>query len=328
MARNTKLGNVVAGDVDGLTFIGRLVTYSMPDDYVSGPKLVRTWAAHGLDVNDLPTKRHGFHVFQAACRSVESRRANGLGVEVHVDEADHTATECVYQITRMERVKGKGGATIEHHAGMTLTYDKTLDTISTSAMEDYDAVRGLEDKVRQHFTKNAAKIPGQKIRNSVRATILKLGGQNLRRKAGGLYFVPHEFVIAGGNGRTAKRETLPFLDGLAGVFDELYGERGDFYMIPLVNNEGAKKMVAKHFAINISDRSREAMERAIQRVRQGKGSRGVRADLLASLWNERRAIAGAIETFESLVDIERKEIDKNLGDLDKALGDLQDLADS
>lgn len=325
MARK-KLGNVVAGDVDGLSELGKLVTYSMPDDFVNGPKLVRTWAKHGLDVNDLPDQRAGFHIFQSACRSVESRRHNGGAVEIHVDEVKHDSVECVYQITRMERDKTR--EVIEHRKSMTLKFDKALDTISVVELDDYDALRGLEESVRQHYAKNAKKIPGQKIRNSVRETLLKLGAQNLRRKAGGLYFVPREFQIAGGNGRVTKRETLPFLEGLGNVLEELYGERGDFYTIPLIDNDGAKKMVAKHFAINVNERSRETMERAVQRVRQGKGERGVRSDLLASLWNERRKLHGAIETFEQLVDIERGEIDKNLRDLDAALEDLQKLADS
>ena len=144
MARSKKLGNVVAvGDVDGLTELGKLVTYSMPDDPINGPKLVRTWAKHDLDVDDLPDQRAGFHIFQSACRSVESRRHNGNSVEIKVDEVRHDANECVYQITRMERVKNLD--VIEHHKSMTLRYDKALDTISVVELDDYERKALVKD---------------------------------------------------------------------------------------------------------------------------------------------------------------------------------------
>jgi len=325
MARS-KLGNVKAvGDVDGLPELGKLVTYSMPDDPRPGTKLVRTWAKHGLDVNDLPDQRQGFHIFQSACRSVETRRKNGKGVEIKVDEVTHSTTEIVYQITRM--VRDVGERVIEHPKAMTIAFDKTLDTITVRELEDYDALRGIEEKIRDHYTKNAKSIPGQKIRNAVRDTLLSLGAQNMRRKAGGLYFVPSEYRIAGANGRTETRSTIPTLEGLAGVLEDLYGERADLWTISLIRDDAAEKMVAKHFAINVAEKSREVMEKALQRVRQGKGERGVRSDLIANLYNERRRIAGAVAQFEQIVSLEQDAISKNLRDLDEALAKLQEMAD-
>lgn len=325
-AARKRLGNVKAvGDVDGLPEIGKLVTYSMTDDPRSGTKLVRTWAKHGLDVNDLPDQRQGFHIFQSACRSVETRRKNGKGVEVKVDEVMHDANECVYQITHM--VRDVGERTIEHPKAMTVAFDKALDSITVRELEDYDTLRGLEERIREHYAKNAKSIPGQKIRNAVRDTLLKIGAQNMRRKAGGLYFVPAQYRVAGANGRAELKPTAPILEGLQGVLEDLYGERGDFWTIPLIRDDAAEKMIAKHFAINVQEKSRDLMEKALQRVRQGKGERGVRSDLLANLYNERRRIVGAVAQFEEIVSLEKDTIEKNLRDLDNALEKLQELAD-
>lgn len=318
-------GVKAVGDVDGLPELGKLVTYSMPDDPRKSTVLLRTWAKHGLDTADLPDQRAGFHIFQSACRSVETRR-DGLGVEIKVDEVMHTPEECVYQITRMVRDEKK--RIIEHPKAMTIAYDKTLDTITVRKLEDYDALRDVESAIRDHFTANAKTIPGQKIRNAVRDTLLKIGAQNMRRKAGGLYFVPATYrTMALNSGNVTESPTAPILEGLQGVLADLYGERGDFWYIPLIRDETAERMVAKHFAINIAEKSREVMERALQRVRLGRGDRGVRSDLIASLYNERRKLAGAAEQFRGLVSLEEKEISANFRDLDAALEQLQALAD-
>jgi hypothetical protein len=322
----SKLKTAVASkDAHGTAELGKLVTYSMTDDFIPGTKLVRCWAKHGLDPTDLPDVRSGLHNFQSACRSVETRRRNGAGVEVKVDEVVNNNTECVYQVTRM--VRDKTLKVIEHPKAMTVAFDKKLETITVRELEDYNTLRQLEDAIRTHFQKNAKAIPGQKIRNSVRSTLLKVGAQNLRRKAGGLYFVPHQYSVAGPAGGTKMADTQPTLDGLAGVFEELYGHRGDFWTMPLLDSADAQKMVAKHFAINVAAASEDLLLEAVNRVRAGKG-RGVQPQLRTRLWNERRKLGGQIEQFSKMVALERADIEQNLRDLDKALAELDDLADS
>lgn len=326
MAR-MNIGNAVAvGDVDGLTELGKLVTYSMTDEPKNGPTLVRSWAKHGLDVNDLPDQRSGLHIFQSACRSVETRRKGGTGVEIKVDEVVNDAAECVYQITRM--VRDKGEKVIEHPKAMTIAFDKKFDTISVRQLEDYNVLRGLEEQIREHYAKHGKAIPGQKIRNSVRSTLLNIGAQNVRRKAGGLYFVPKQYRVMKVSGQGMELiDTMPVLVGLKGVIEELYGERGDFYTIPLIDDESSQKMVSKHFSINVNTALRETMERAVQRVRQGKGERGVRQELITSLYGERRRLAAAVNQFQQIVTLEGDDIAANLRDLDTALDELQRLAD-
>lgn len=318
-------GNVVAvseGALDPKHFLGRLATYTLPDEPINGSKLVRSWHKHGLDVNDLPDSRQPAHIFQSACRSVETRtRNNGSSVEIKVDEVLNNSAECVYQITRM--VRDKAEKLIEHPKAMRLTFDKALGTITVDALEDYKNQRGLEDAIRSHFDKNAKKIPGQKIRNAVRDTLLQVGAQNLRRKAGGLYFVPATYTV-----NDEVKESKPILDGLAGVLEDLYGdEKADFYTIPLVNDEGQRAMVRKHFVINVNERAADLMEKALNRVRAGKSERGVRSDLIANMVNERRRIQSDVEKFRKLVGDEFKDLRANLKDLDSAISDLVALAD-
>ena len=86
-------------------------------------------------------------------------------------------------------------------------------------------------------------------------------------------------------------------------------------------------MVRKHFVINANEQARELAERAINRVRAGKGQRAVRTELLTNMWNERRRLMGAIEQFEQLVGLEMQDLEANVKDLDRALEELDKFAE-
>lgn len=312
---------VSGDDLDESMFLGRLVMFTLPEEERSTAKLVRVWNAHGLDVADLPDARQPVHVFQSACSSVEARSTGPAGkVEIAADEVEHNGVS-TYQITR--RVWDLANRSIEHEKAMRLTFTKDTSLIETEFLGGRTKeLKALDVAIRKHFEANGATITGQKIRNAVRAQILKVGGQNMRRKAGGVYFVPRVWFPA------PKREqlTLPVLEGLAGVLADLYDERADFHQIPLVSGDAEKQMVAKHFQLNVRDRAEELTAKAVNRVRQGKGERPMRAELLEGMHNDRRTLALQIAQFRSLVDLEAGELGAHLDDLDTAIEQLEALA--
>lgn len=322
--RKKPLNGVVAvaeGALADEHVLGSLAMSTNPDEPKPYSVFVRSWAKHGLDTDDLPEKRSLVHVFQSACASVKQRRSGaGERVEVTADEVQNNGT-CDYQITL--KVWDRANRVIEHQKGMRVEFNKTDATIRTVALDGWDdSLRKVETRIRKHFDANGGTIPGQKVRNALRAQLHKVGGQNLRRKAGGVYFVPKEWNDGG-----VVKSTRPVLDGLAGVLEDLYGDRADFYAIPLANDEGERAMVRKHFMMNVNAQAQELAEKAAARVRQGKGQRGVRADLLDNLHAEQRSLLAAVQQFDSLVSVERSEVAENLAGLQKALSDLQDLAD-
>lgn len=326
MAPNTKNMVAASGDLDPKHFLGRLTMFTLPDEERNSAKLVRAWAKHGLDVDDLPDARQPVHVFQSACASVKTRKA-GAGtngkVEIAADEVEHNGV-CTYQVTR--RVWDLKNRSIEHEKALRVTFDKATSAIKVERLHTGKdkAMDAIEEAIKANFDANAKTLPGQKIRNAIRHTLLKIGAQNMRRKAGGVYFVPAEWRP---NGKKAE-PTKPILDGLAGVLEELYGERADFHQIPLISGDAEKQMVAKHFTLNVRERAEELTVKAINRVRAGRGERGVRTEMLTNLWNERRKLSQQVSQFQELVDVEAKDLSTYLDTLDDAITKLQDMADN
>lgn len=313
-------------ELDPRYFLGRLATFTMPDVPVNGSKLIRMWAKAGLDMDLLPdVARQPVHVFQRACGSVKRRRATNGGqrTEIAADEVFNNGT-CVYQIT--VKVWDQPGRTIEHEKALRVTFDK--DPAGPQIAFDH---LGYQDKmldrierdIQAHFDKHAKDVPGQKVRKSVVATLRSVGAQNLRRKAGGLYFVPAEWQD---NGK--KAPTKPTLEGLRAVLDSAYGVDADFYTLPLINDQGAQEMVAKHFTLNVRDEAKAIMLEVVERNRQMQsGGRRIREDAFANFHNKRRKLAHALGQFTELVELERKDIEADLKDLDAALTELSDLRD-
>lgn len=331
MASPTEVRKILAAsesdDLDPKLFLGRLAFYTLPDEERNGAKLVRAWAKHGLDLDDLPEARQPVHVFQSACASVKSRRAtngNDDRIEVVTDEVHNNGGSkgtCIYQIT--VKVWDQANRVIEHEKAIRATFDKGKSEISFDHLGYKDPrLAEIEKAIRKNFDANAKTVPGQKIRNAIRTTLLKLGAQNMRRKAGGVYFVP---VAWQPNGHAEL--TKPTLDGLRAMLKDLYGADADFYTIPVVNDEGAQEMVAKQFTLNVREKTQELMVKALSRVRKGKTERAVREEMVANLYAERRRIAGAVQQFEKLVELEKGDIEANLRDLDEALTKLSDFAE-
>lgn len=318
---------VSEGTIGEEMLLGRICFFSLPDDNVPADELVRLWQENGLDENHLPEIRQPVHVFQSACASVKSRAGNGSGrVEVRADEVENNPKRCSYQITRV--VWDLDNRVIEHEKALRLEFDKTTQKVRSERLDHYDpALNDLEDQVRDHYEKNMTNVPGAKVRNGVRAILLAAGGQNLRRKAGGLYFVPREIPGTGAKA-TEGTPTLPVLGGLAKVAEGLYGERGDVHTLPCVNGDGERAMVRKHVGINARDTAQKLAQKAFDRVRQSASDRAPRQDFLDNLWNERRTLLQGLEHFEELIGMEVADVGQSLAELDQALQELQTMADA
>lgn len=323
-ALNELAGIVVEGAVDEKFILGRQAMFSMPDEAKPEAALMDSWTRHGLDPNMIPDARQPVDRFRSAASSVEQRAAhrhNGQRTQVLSNEVKNVPAECSYQVTIRRWV----GDVIEHDKTMTVTFDKRTSTIKMTQLDEFTPEwADLLTRIQDHFDANQKTIPGQKIRNAVRETLLRIGAQNLRRKAGGVYFVPKRAPVKAGD-KGKGDVTLPVLEGLAGVLKDLYADDADFDVIKWANGDGEREIVRKHFALNANEKARELSERAWERVRQGRGKRAVRSDLVAGLENERRMLLGQIKQFRELVNLEQSDVQASIDELDEALEKLDEL---
>lgn len=304
------------GAVKDNMIAGYVTMFTIPDDPVAAQTLLRTWAALDLDTDLLPPARRMPDIFAAACRSVETsgakhREADGsLRTIVTVDAVMETPTESVYQIGR--RVVDRNERVVDHEKAMRVTFNKgdgetmTFDPLDPA---HYAALAGLEDQIRAFFEKNQTKVPGYKIRAVLRAYMVMLGATNLRRKAGGVYFVP-----ADGKGT---------LDDIQTALDKLYGERADLHTIPLVNDEGAREMIRKHFTINAVGQIDDLMAK-INEALHGDRKRAIRSDFLGNVAEQRRAITALRDQYQGLLQTELVDLASKIEDLDDQMDKLAD----
>lgn len=304
--------NVVAltpgGKITMEQVLGWLAMFTVPDQPISQAKLIRTWARHDLDTGLLPQKRVPVHRFQIACRSVETRkRENGGHEEVKVDEIYEDASACAYQVTRMVRDRSNNQITFE--ASMRVTFDKASATITVDPMDRdaYKALSGLEAAIREHMEQFSGTVPGQKVRAAVRHYMARLGGTNVRRKAGGVYFVPKH----GENQDTLTRIT--------GALEALYGGDAELWTVPLADDKTERQMVEKHFTMNIE----EVVEEEIHKI-AGVLQRDnyIRKDLMRNVIEQRKALGKKHEDYAELLGSSLKEVDAKLALLDEQVETL------
>lgn len=298
------------GAVKQSMIAGYVTMFTVPDDAVSATKLTRTFAALDLDTDLLPPTRRSADVFKSACREVEAK-GNGSHkrAEVVVDELMETGTEVVYQVTR--RIRDRENRVIDHPKAMRVSFKKDDESMVFEPLEPshYKALSGLEDAIREWYDKNATKVPGYKIRSVLRSYMEILGATNLRRKAGGVYFVP-----------ARGKDTL---DSLSEALDKLYGAASDLHTIPLVNDEGAREMIQKHFTINATGQIDDLMAK-INEALHGTRERKIRADFLGNVIEKRRAIAKLKNDYAGLLESELTELASKIEDLDNQVEALTD----
>lgn len=303
------LVGVHEGSVDEDKLLGRVSFFSCPDRPVRTDDLLRAWQDNGLDTTGLDVKRRPDQVFQTACRKISGvDRTPDKRVEVVADEVENTPGYVLFQITR--KVWDIDRGVIEHEKGLRLRFSKNEMKIQSEHLDFYDAdLANLENQVRTYYDANLGTAEGQKVRKAVRALLLHLGGQNLRRKGGGVYFVPSQVP---GNG-----PALPVLKGIQAAMTALYGNDADLYTLPCVNGEAEQEMVRKHTAMNLKADADRIVADIYARMKERE--RAPRRDLLSRIDEERRQILVTLKHFKQLVSIEEDGVLQSIRELDDAL---------
>lgn len=303
-----KLLAVPGGALSKAQLLGTITWFTVPDLAVSAAKLKRLWQSEGLDGAFLPEQRKANHVFQLACRSVETRRGGGKdSAEIKVDEVTDNPTETVYQVTRLLRDREQ--RVIEFPPSMRVVFTKATEKITFDPLDPahYDALKHLTRAIEEHYEKNVNKVPGQQIRHSIRDYFKVLGATTMRR-SGGVYFLPIEAADT--------------LDSMERIIGALYGDASQFVMVPLANSEGAREIVEREHTLDVSGQADEMIADLTNILKRGT----VRKDKMANVVQQRKELSTLKAKYEDILGGISQEIESKLGLLDEQLEKVMEVA--
>jgi hypothetical protein len=294
--------NVIAvtpgGDITLDMLIGFYAMFSVPEkaaggSAISSAKLRRLWMAEVGDPGTMiPKTPKAVHAFQRACRSVESRRpadeADSRVTEIKVNKVLENAEECVYQINRL--IRDRDEKLIEHPKAMRITFTAKDQGIVSEPLdaEEAEVLFGIDDRIREHFEANSAKISASKVRAAFRRTLEEIGGTKVVRN--GVYFIPrtgHETLLA-----------------LQRVLEITYGadSSAELHLIPAADTGSEKDMIAKHFTVNASKEADKLIATVAHYLKDREGD--VRSNKLKNIIAARRRLATSAEKYSDILDTE------------------------
>lgn len=300
--------------------LGYVAWFSVPDDSVSLRKLKMTLAAHGLSPALAPEDTKAVHTFKRAMREQEGRhRENGHYIENEVAQVDETGDDVVYQISSLKRDLQE--RVIDYAKGMRVIFNKRTEEIHFNVLGDVhrSELLPIMESITDFMEKNAAKVTGARVRTVVRnflrsesdegRNVEGLSGENLRGKAGGVYFVLAQYGDK--------------LAAMSDMLEELYKGKAYLHAIPMADGATEREMIRRHHVAN----TREEMKQAMGEVREllsGDRDRAPRSDVVANKWAhfhqiERRAakyaaaLADEQDEINDMAVILKKQLDKLVG---------------
>lgn len=303
------------GDITMDHIIGFYTLFNVPDAPVSAAKAHRLWVAEGLPPNLVPNSRENKHAFMSACKSIETRKRPEQGsantnrmTEVKAAMVMETDQYVTYQVTH--HVRDPENNVINHPKQMRVQYDKWNEYIEWESLDkrlNEDTLDDLGHAIERHYNDNLSKLPGPRIRSAVRGLMQDLDGVNVRKRAGGVYFVP----------KTGMKD----LEALGRILTELYPEReGELHLIPCANADGEKEMIERHFSVNVTTEVDELMAEVTEALTGTE--RRMRKDRVNNILQRRQQLAQHRQRYSKLLDTELEEVGEKVELLDEQVTNL------
>lgn len=303
---------IAVGTGSKIKALGYLTWFSVPDEPVALRTLKRTLAVHGLPPTLAPKDTKAIHTFKRAMREQDGRHRleDGTTRENEVALVRETGDDCVMQISTL--VRNDEEQVVDYPKGLRVIFNKRDEVIRFNVLGEVrrSELLPIMEAITEFYEKNGAKVTGARVRGVVRNYLKNtpdeqrdidgLGGENLRGKAGGIYFVP------------AKHGEQ--LQALAEMLAELYHGRAYLHHIPLADSASEREIIRRHHIAN----TRAEMKEAISEVKgllSGDRERKVRSDVIAAQWSRFHALNRRSAEYAGLLEDEQEEI----GDMAKIL---------
>lgn len=300
--------------------LGYLSWFSIPDESVSLRRLKHGLAMYGLSPNLAPTDTKAIHTFKRAMREQEGRQRNGTITETDVAQIEETPEFCVYQISRLERDFNE--RVINYPKALRVIFTKAGDAAGTIDFEPLGGVPRQEvmpimQAITDFYDKNAAKVTGARVRAVVRNYIKNspdeqrnqdgLSGENLRGKAGGIYFIP------------ARHRGE--LEALASMLQEVYKGKAYLHAVPMADSASEREIVKRHHVANSMDEAHEMMTE-LRGLLSTDRERAPRSDVIAHKWAQFETLRRRLGSYKEILRDEEDEIAQNMAILRKQLDQL------
>jgi hypothetical protein len=310
------LNGMVAVTGKGIKALGYLTWFSIPDESIGLRKLRQALVVHGLPPTLAPKDTKAINVFKRAMREQETREKvwdaderRMTIVETTVAQVSETPADCVYQISRLTRdLKQR---VINYPKALTVVFNKSTEELSFKVLGDVprSEVVPMTEAIESFYEKNSSKVTGAKVRGIVRNYLKSepdeprkvegLSGENLRGKAGGIYFIPAKHV----DELTALSEALA----------EMYPGRAYLHAIPMADSASEREIIRRHHVANTRSEMMEAVQECRDLLRADR-ERAPRSDVVANQWARFRALQRRAADYTALLGDEAEEI-QTMGDM-------------
>jgi uncharacterized protein DUF6744 len=307
MAPLSELVAVPDGTVEQKHLLGTLQLSRVPDTAVE-TNLARTlMLREGLDPDLIPAEPKPVHVFGRACRAVETRRtavgSKTKREQIDVREVLTNSAESIYQVTRV--VVDEANKVIDHPKAMRVVFDPSPRTIRAEPLEasHYEALRGLEDRIRDFYIDNQHKITGAKVREVMRKVLRDCHATPWC----GAYFTPIEY-----QGR---------MQALRAVIKGLYGDDGEVTIVPMLNSQALREELDRHHTRAVKAEATELMAEISDRLKQPGN---VRQEMVAAKLAARRQLGEKRARMAELIGRETDAINEAVRMLDEQLEQLME----
>jgi hypothetical protein len=300
----TSMQGLVAVSGDGkIKPLGYLTWFSIPDEAVGLRRLKQTLAVHGLPLSLAPKDTKAIDTFKRAMRAQEGRHRNGVITETAVAQVDETPDDCVYQISRVTRDLDE--RTIDYPKAMRVVFNKTTEEIAFNPLGGIprSELLPMTEAIQEFYDKNSAKVTGARVRTIVRNYLRSepdeqrgidgVSGENLRGKAGGIYFIPAQYVEQ--------------ISALSAMLHELYHGRAYLHGVPMADGKSEREIIRAHHIANTRQEMKEAMAE-VKGLLSADRERAPRSDVVANKWSQYHALERRAAKYAKLLEDEQDEI--------------------
>lgn len=242
-------GVVAVSDGSGIPIMGRIIWFSVPDESVSLRGLKKALGMNGLPIGLAPKDTKAVNVFKRAVREHEGRTKmdGGFYIDTDVAQVLESPQYCIYQVSRLTRDLGE--RVVDYTKLVRFIFDKGTEEVKPNVLPGAPRKEALEimGAVEDFMEKNGGKVTGAKVRGIIRSYVREeadeqrgiegLSGENLRGKAGGIYFVPERYFEE--------------VKALSQMLNDLYKGKGYLHAIPLAEGKGERELVRAHHTANV-----------------------------------------------------------------------------